>query len=35
MMIIFIAVIGVILAFALWALYDFDFDEMMYQEDEQ
>lgn len=35
MMILFIAVIGTILAIALWALYDFDFDEMIYQEEEK
>ena len=34
-MTIFIAIIGVILSIALWALYDFDFDEMMYQEEEK
>ena len=35
MMILFIAVIGIILAVALWALYDFDFEAMMYEEDEK
>lgn len=35
MITIFVAIIGTILAISLWALYDFDFDAMMYEEDEQ
>lgn len=35
MMIIFFAIIGTILAISLWALYDFDFDAMMYEEEKK